>query len=120
MLIFAISAIVIGGLITVVGVCTGAVWVDWVGGILAGIGVASFVIWAIFCAAFTSCSVMRTVQCLLYWIVTVLGPAITAAGFSDGVACGIAGLATWVGWLYINNQLIQIMVYANCEPSKCL
>jgi hypothetical protein len=113
---------IIGALVFVVGTCIGNVYVQIAGGAIAGVGLLLFILWAIFCAAFTACGVMQTVQCLLAWMVGVVAPILTALVAIFGgkfSACAAAAAITWGGWGTILVWLEAIMRKVHCETKVC-
>jgi hypothetical protein len=121
LLVLAIVLLVVGPLVLLLGTCFNIVWVEVVGGALALVGLILFVIWAVLCAAFTSCNTMRTMDCLLFWLVGTVGPVLTAlAGIFGSPLCGLVAGATWGGWGAVKSWLEEIMRAAKCDPTSCL
>ena len=123
LLVIAVILILLGALAAAIGLCTGIFWLEVVGGIVAAVGLILFVFWVIFCAAFTSCGVMVTVQCLLVWMVAVVGPVMAALAWLVGgflSPCFGAAVLSWAGWGTILVWLEAIMRKVHCEPRLCL
>jgi hypothetical protein len=121
--VIAVILILLGALAAAIGLCTGIFWLEVVGGIVAAVGLILFVFWVIFCAAFTSCGVMVTVQCLLVWMVAVVGPVMAALAWLVGgflSPCFGAAVLSWAGWGTILVWLEAIMRKVHCEPRLCL
>jgi hypothetical protein len=121
LLILAVIFILLGSILAVIGLCASIVWLEAVGAVLIGAGIVMFVIWAIFCAAFTACSVMISVDCLLRWMIVVVGPILTFIfAFFGTPACGLAAAVAWGGWATLQNILEAIMIHVDCEPRACV
>lgn len=107
----------------VVGTCIANIYVEVAGAAAVAVGLILFVLWAIFCSALTACGVMLTVQCLLFWIVAVVGPIMAAlAAYASGIfsACTAAAALTWGGWGTLLAWLETIMRKVHCEPRSCI
>jgi hypothetical protein len=121
LLVAAIGLIVAGAIALVLGVCLHIPWLAIAGGIAGFVGLVLFVLWAFFCAAFTSCSVMRTMYCILWWIVAVVGPIVTALALAIGDSvCQLTVAGAWGGLGSILAWLGSIMSGLDCSPSTCL
>jgi hypothetical protein len=116
--VIAIVLMLLGALVAMIGFCTEIFWLEVVGLVVAAIGLILFVLWAIFCAAFTSCAVMRSVQCLLWWMVSVVDPILVVlCGIFAGLACGLEAAVTGVAWASIQNWLEFIMRKVRCTTT---
>jgi hypothetical protein len=103
LLVAAVGMILAGGLMAVGGVCGKALLLAYIGAGVIVLGMVLFFLWMAFCGRISSCSMMRTVHCMLFWLgvftpVIVIGLAI----LSQDLACtaAIAGYWGLVGWLY--------------------
>jgi PKD domain len=120
LLIAALILLFVGGIVLIVGVCIKNPYVIAAGAACAAVGLVLFVIWAIFCSALTSCGLMETVDCLLFWIVAILGPIASALmTYVGGLPCGATTALTFVGWGSIYAWLGQIMLAVHCARKKC-
>ncbi|MEW1841208.1 PKD domain-containing protein [Nonomuraea angiospora] len=118
LLVTAMVLLLIGSIVTVIGVCTNVPWVIVVGAVVGGLGAVLFALWAFLCARFTPCSAMTFVHCVLFWIVTVIGPIVTIiAGLVGGLPCGVAAAAAWGGWGTIYAVLGKVMRGVGCTPT---
>lgn len=118
LLILAIALLIVGSIVTVIGVCTSIVWVIVVGAVLGVIGLVLFILWAIFCARFTPCPVMIGVHCALFWLIAVVAPVLTLiAGLVGGLPCGLAAAVAWGGWGTLYAWLGRIMRSVGCSPT---
>ena len=110
--------LLIGTIVTVVGVCISVPWVIVVGAIIAAVGLILFIIWALLCAASTPCSLMRTLHCILFWLVAVVVPvvAILMLIFA-GLPCAIATVVGGVAWGSIFAWMGFIMRSVRCIPT---
>jgi len=111
--------LLLGGILVILGVCFHVPWVLIAGVIVAVLGLLLFLLWVLFCAAFTSCPLMQTVHCFLFWIVAVVAPIVTiVALIFGGLVCGIAAALTWGGWGSIYAWLGYVMRRVGC-PTTC-
>jgi hypothetical protein len=118
LLVLALIFLLLGGIVVVVGVCTGVPWVIVVGGVIAVVGLVLFVIWALLCADKTPCSLMQTVHCILFWIVAVVVPVVAfLLLLLTGLPCSIAAAVTGVAWGSIYAWLGFIMRKFSCMPT---
>ena len=117
LLLVALALMLIGSIVIVIGICTGITWVWIVGAVIAAIGLALFIAWAIVCARSTPCSLMRTLQCILFWMVALVIPVlVVVVGLIGGLGCGIAAALAGVGWGAIYAWLGRIMRAVGCPP----
>jgi hypothetical protein len=115
-LISAITLLLLGGLSIIVGICAGVAPLVIAGGIAAGIGLLLFVLWALLCARFTSCSVMQTLQCILFVVIAVIAPILAVLAFLFGsLGCVLAVAAAWGGWGTVYAWLGVAMGQAGCQ-----
>lgn len=120
LLVAAISAMLLGGITILVGVCmkTPLIWI--IGIAVAGIGAALFALWWLLCGKISSCGVMRSLHCLLFLMTIGIGPvgALIVALLAETKECIIAAFGYWgyVGTIYA--LLGSAMTAANC-PKKC-
>ncbi|MEP6692770.1 MAG: PKD domain-containing protein, partial [Gemmatimonadaceae bacterium] len=118
LLVVAIVLLLLGALVVILGICIAVPWVWIVGAIVGAFGLTLFIIWAIFCAALTSCSLMRTMHCILFWFVSTVGPILTLiAAIFGGLPCGIASAVAWGGWGALYAWLGFIMRRVGCPPT---
>jgi len=118
LLVIAIILLLLGGVLVILGICLSVPWLWIAGAIVGAVGLILFIIWAIFCSALTSCSLMRTMHCILFWIIAVVAPIITAlALIFGGLPCGIAAAAAWGGWGTLYAWLGFIMRRVGCSPT---
>ncbi|WP_315093376.1 PKD domain-containing protein [uncultured Cellulomonas sp.] len=118
LLVLALILLLLGGIVTIIGICIAVPWVIVVGAIIAAVGLILFILWALLCAASTPCSLMRTLHCILFWIVAVVVPAVTILMliFSQ-LPCAIATAVTGVAWGSIYAWLGFIMRSVRCTPT---
>ncbi|MDQ0372529.1 PKD domain-containing protein [Cellulomonas humilata] len=118
LLVISLILLIIGTIVTVVGVCISVPWVIVVGAIIAAVGLILFIIWALLCAASTPCSLMRTLHCILFWLVAVVVPvvAILMLIFA-GLPCAIATVVGGVAWGSIFAWMGFIMRSVRCIPT---
>lgn len=118
LLIIAIVLLFIGNVLVVLGVCLNVPWL-WIAGAIVGVvGLLLLIAWAIWCSATTPCSVMRTVHCILFWIVAVVAPILVIiASIFGGLPCGLATAASWGGWGTLYAWLGFIMRRVGCSPT---
>jgi hypothetical protein len=121
LLIAAISLLLAASIALIIGIChTGISPVTAAGVIGAGVGLILLTLWAHFCSAITSCSLMETIYCFLFWIVAVIGPIATIVmGIIGDTACGLATAATWGGWGTIFAWYGTIMDAVHCPRKQC-
>ena len=118
LLVLALVLLLLGGIVTVVGVCAAVPWVVVVGAAIGVVGLILFIIWALLCAASTPCSLMRTLHCMLFWIVAVVVPVVTIILLIvSGLPCAIATAVTGVAWGSIYAWLGFIMRRVGCTPT---
>jgi hypothetical protein len=118
LLIIAIALQIIGSVLGILGICMNIPWLWIAGAIVGGIGLLLFIVWVIFCSATTPCDVMRTVHCVLFALVAVVGPIMTViASIFGGVPCGIAAAAAWGGWGTLYAWLGFVMRNVGCQPT---
>lgn len=118
LLVIAIILLLLGALVLILGICIAVPWVWIVGAIVGALGLILFIIWAILCAAMTSCSLMRTMHCVLFWFVSTVGPILTIiAAIFGGLPCGIAAAVSWGGWGALYAWLGFIMRRVGCPPT---
>jgi hypothetical protein len=117
LLVIAVILILLGGIVAIVGACINVPWVIAVGAIVMAVGFILFIIWAIICAATTLCSVMQTIQCILFVITGTVMPivAVLLALFGS-LACGLAAALTGVIWGALHSWLSFIMRRVGCPP----
>ncbi|KIT18103.1 hypothetical protein [Jannaschia aquimarina] len=120
LLIAAITALIIGGILIVVGVCTG-------NGIVTGLGIASAVVglvllalWVIFCRTSTSCSVLASLRCLLNWLVILALFVSVLMAIFGSLPCAATAALTGVSWGSLSVLLTDVMVSAGCKIGTCL
>lgn len=119
LLVAAVGMVLAGGLMAVGGVCGKALLLAYIGTGAIVLGMVLFFLWMAFCGRISSCSMMRTVHCMLFWLgvftpVIVIGLAI----LSQDLACIAAMAGYWglVGWIY--TILGAAMSAAGCSK-KC-
>lgn len=118
LLIAAIALLLLSGALFIIGVCFSVPPLVIAGIVAAGLGLVLFIIWAIFCAAFTSCSVMQTVHCILFVIVAIIAPIIVLIAFVFGTpACGFAAAAAWGVWGTFYAWLGVVMGAVGCAKT---
>ena len=118
LLVIAIILLLLGAVIVIIGVCIAVPWVWIVGAIVGALGLILFIIWAIVCAALTPCPLMRTMHCILFWIVSTVAPVIVIiAAITGGLPCAIAAAAAWGGWGTLYAWLGFIMRRVMCPPT---
>lgn len=126
LLIAAISALVMGGLTVVLGVCTGIWQITLAGGITAFVGALLLVAWAKWCRSTTSCDLMGTIRCLLSWLVAIatvggLLAALVSWVFDlAGFVCAGAALGSGAGWGLALALITDTMAVRNCSITPCL
>lgn len=126
LLVTAITLILLGGLLVILGICLGpfigpvAPVLEAAGGISAGLGLLLFILWIAICAAFTSCGLMQTIYCLLDWLVAVVIPIATILLFIfGGLPCGLATAITGVAWGSIFAWYTFVMGKVHCPTKAC-
>jgi hypothetical protein len=118
LLISAITLLVLGSALIIIGVCFSVGPLVIAGGIAAGIGLVLFILWAVLCSHFTSCGVMRVVHCILFFLITVVGPIILAlALIFGGLPCQVAVAAAWGGWGTLYAWLGIVMGSVGCTKT---
>jgi hypothetical protein len=118
LLVLSIALLLVGAVLVVVGVCTAVPWVWIAGAIVGGLGLLLFVIWALVCARFTACPLMRTMHCILFWIIAVVAPVlVVVAAIFGGLPCALAAAAAWGGWGTLYAWLGAIMRGVGCTPT---
>ena len=118
LLVIALVLMLIGTVLAIIGACAGNVYVLVAGIIVVAIGLILFVIWAIVCAARTACSLMRTLQCILFVLVSTVFPILVLLlSLFGGLPCGIAGAVSWGYWGAILAWLSFIMRRVGCAPT---
>lgn len=118
LLILAVALLLIGALVVIVGVCINVPWVWIAGAIIGALGLLLFIAWIIFCAATTPCSIMRTVHCVLFWIIAVVAPIIVViAAIFGGLPCALAAAGSWGGWGTLYAWLGFVMRSVRCPPT---
>lgn len=119
LLVTAISLLIVGAILTVVGVCTGSAPLIVAGGAVFGVGVLLFALWAFFCQAFTSCGVLENLRCLLNWLAALAAALGILLLFLQDPACGIAALIASGSWAGAAGLLTDIMVQKGCTIGTC-
>jgi hypothetical protein len=118
LLISAITLLLLGGLAIIIGVCSGVPPLVIAGGIAVGLGLLLFILWAVLCARFTSCSVMQTLHCILFFFVAVVAPILAVLAFLFGTpACLVAVAGAWGGWGTIYAWLGVAMGQVGCQKT---
>lgn len=118
LLVAAVTLLVLGALVLVIGVCTGVAPLWIAGAVAAALGLVLFIVWAAVCATVTPCPLMRSVHCILFWIVAVAAPVLVLlAGLLGGLPCGLAAAAAWGGWGTLYAWLGRVMQWVNCQPT---
>jgi hypothetical protein len=118
LLVVAVALMIVGSVLIIIGVCWSVPWLVIAGAIVAGIGLLLFIAWVIFCSATTPCSVMRTVHCILFWIIAVVAPIIVfLAALLGGLPCFLAAAAAWGGWGTLYAWLGFVMRRVGCPPT---
>jgi len=119
LLISAITLVVLGLASIVIGVCFNVPVLTTAGLIAVGVGLLLMILWTLLCARFTPCSVMQTIQCILFVLVAVIGPiiAVLAAVFGGGIlsACFGAAVGAWAGWGTLYAWLHKVMQQVGCH-----
>jgi hypothetical protein len=119
LLISAITLLVLGAMSIIIGVCFNVLPLVIAGGIAAGLGLLLFILWVVLCARFTSCSVMQTMHCILFFLIAVIAPIIfVLAILFGGLPCAIAVATAWGGWGTVYAWLGVVMGQVNC-PKTC-
>lgn len=123
LLIISIVLLLIGGIVVAIGICINVVWVWIFGAAIGVVGAILFGFWVWLCASTTPCSLMRTMECILNWIVKVgvIIAIITAiiGYFGGGLPCSIGIIAVWSGWAFLDNILQTVMFKVKCPPIDC-
>ncbi|HTV15295.1 MAG TPA: hypothetical protein VME68_11305 [Acidobacteriaceae bacterium] len=119
LLVIAIILLLLGGIVVAIGICISVVWVWIVGIVIGAVGAILFAIWAFICAAFTPCSLMITMECILDWIVKLGWIVAIIAAIVGGLPCGLASIAVWGGWAVLDSILRTIMFRVGCPPIDC-
>ena len=118
LLVAAIAMLLGGAVVVIIGVCTALPWVWIVGAIIGTVGLILFGLWALFCAVLTPCPLMRTVHCMLFWIIAVVAPILVAvAAIFGGLPCALAAASAWGGWGTLYAWLGAIMRKVGCTPT---
>jgi len=111
--------VVLGLASIVIGVCFNVPVLTTAGLIAVGVGLLLMILWTLLCARFTPCSVMQTIQCILFVLVAVIGPiiAVLAAVFGGGIlsACFGAAVGAWAGWGTLYAWLHKVMQQVGCH-----
>lgn len=118
LLVVALALMLVGTVLAIIGACAGNVYVGVAGGIVVLVGLVLFVIWAIVCAARTACSLMRTLQCILFVLVSTVFPILVLLLSLFGrLPCGIAGAVSWGYWGTMYAWLSFVMRRVGCAPT---
>jgi hypothetical protein len=118
LLVAAITLFLIGGILIIIGVCSGVLPVLIAGIAAAILGLVLFALWVLFCAAFTPCSVMQKVHCVLFVMIAIVGPIIALLAFLlGGLACGLAAAGAWGGWGTLYAWLGAVMGAVGCTKT---
>jgi hypothetical protein len=118
LLVSAITLLLLGAASIIIGVCYSVPPLVIAGGIAVAIGLLLFILWAVFCARFTSCSVMQTVHCILFFMIAVIAPIIVLLAFLFGsLACVVAAAGAWGGWGTIYAWLGSVMGSVGCTKT---
>lgn len=118
LLVSAITLLLLGAASIIIGVCYSVPPLVIAGGIAVVIGLLLFILWAVFCARFTSCSVMQTVHCILFFMIAVIAPIIVLLAFLFGsLACVVAAAGAWGGWGTIYAWLGSVMGSVGCTKT---
>jgi hypothetical protein len=84
--------------------------------ILVVIGFLAFLLWALLCSKTTSCSTMQAVQCVLFWIMTVVLPiAFILEWIVAGFGCALSLAAPAVLWGAAEGWLMFLMTKVKCK-----
>lgn len=119
LLIAAISLLILGGILIVIGVCSGSGAVLASGIVAAAAGAVLLLLWAIFCRSFTSCNVLERMRCLLNWLALLAAVLGILLLFIASPACGIAALITGGSWASVAAFLTDVMVTKGCTIGTC-
>lgn len=119
LLIAAITAIVVGGILLIIGICSGIAGLVVAGTISAVLGAALLVIWAIFCRKTTSCEVLAALRCLMSWLAVLVLLASILLLFVSSPACAATAALTGVSWGGIAALLTDAMVVKGCQIGTC-
>ena len=120
LLIAAITLIISGGILVIIGVCTNYLPLTIAGGVSIVAGLILFGIWMWFCKKFTSCNVLNKLRCLLNWLALIAtGIVAILLGIGASFPCGLTAIANIVSWALIAQLLTDIMVKKNCKITSC-
>jgi hypothetical protein len=119
LLVSAITLLVLGAALIIIGVCFSVPPLVIAGLIAAVIGLLLFVLWVALCVRFTPCSVMQTVHCILFFLIAVIAPIIALLAYLfGGLPCLLVVLGAWGGWGTIYAWLGVAMGSVGCTK-KC-
>jgi hypothetical protein len=120
LLIAAITALTVGGILIVIGVCMGNGFVTGLGIASAVTGLVLLALWAIFCRTSTSCGVLASLRCLLNWL-TILALIVSVLmAIFGSLPCAAAAALTGIGWGSLSVLLTDVMVSVGCKIGTCL
>lgn len=109
-----------GSLALAIAVCLKITIGIAVGAVASGLGLLLFVLWLLICGRFTSCDVMRTIHCFLYWYIAIVTPLalilqlimLLMGKFSLPCFAGLFAHLSLMGWLYA--QVGKAMTQKGC------
>jgi hypothetical protein len=119
LLVSAITLLVLGAALLIIGVCFSVPPLVTAGVITAALGLLLFLLWLAFCTHFTPCSVMRTMHCILFFLIAVVAPiiALLAFLFTGFSVCLLTVLGAWGGWGTIYAWLGVAMGSVGCTKT---
>jgi hypothetical protein len=117
----ALGLIATGLVLGVIAICTGNLGLGIGAGVTLAAGIALLAIWALICSRFPGgCGTLRTVNCLLKWIIAYGWIIALLIGLLHGWACGVAAAAAWGSWGLVLVVIEQVQSDKNCpEPRSC-
>lgn len=117
----ALGLISTGLVLGVIAICTGNLGLGIGAGITLAVGIALLAIWAFVCGRLPGgCGTLRTVNCLLKWIIAYGWIIALLLGLLHGWACGLAAAAAWGSWGLVLVVIEQVQMQKNCpQPTSC-
>jgi hypothetical protein len=120
-LLWAAIALIFGGsLLLAITACLKVTIGIIIGAAASALGLLLFGLWLLLCGRLTSCAVMRSIHCFLYWYVTIITPLAVifqlimwlSGSFSLPCFAGLFGHLGLMGWLYA--QVGKAMTKKGC------